>query len=61
MFRLHCTTTGSDTLTSLSSVHKIVNTPDGPVAFVRCTCGATVTLESGVQTCHGIPKAIRVA
>ena len=59
MFRLHCTKTDSDLIASLSSVRDMVNTSHGPVAYVGCACGATVVLESGVQTWHG--PTIRVA
>ncbi|HJR90920.1 MAG TPA: hypothetical protein VJ938_00605 [Acidimicrobiia bacterium] len=53
MFRLHCTKTDRDVLASLSSVREMVNTSRGPVAYVGCACGATVILESGIQTWHG--------
>lgn len=59
MLRLHCTKTHRDVLASLSSLAEVVNTSAGPVAYVGCTCGATVILEAGIQTWHG--PATRVA
>lgn len=57
MFRLHCTKTNRPVLAGFGSMIDLVNTTRGPVAHVSCLCGATITVEAGVQTCHEIAAA----
>lgn len=61
LFRLHCLTIDHDVVVGPSAIRQLVNTSAGPVAYVKCFCGAEAILESGAHTWHGPARTSRVA